>query len=109
MSFRSCVCCLAIIACAIAGDIHAQKYPDRPIRFVVPFPPGGGNDILARAIHQKLGDLLGQPVVIDNRPGAGGNIGTDNVAKSPADGYTILIASNQVTINPGLEIGRAHV
>ena len=96
----------AIAGCAMfafaAPCALAQKFPERPIRFVVPFPPGGGNDILARAIHQKLGDLLGQTVVIDNRPGAGGNIGTDNVAKSPADGYTILIASNQVTINPGL-------
>jgi tripartite-type tricarboxylate transporter receptor subunit TctC len=80
----------------------AQKYFDWPIKFVVPFPPGGGNDILARATHQKLGDLLGQPVVIDNKPGAGGNIGTELVAKSAADGYTILIASNQVTINPAL-------
>ena len=80
----------------------AQKYPDRPIKFVVPFPPGGGNDILARATHQKLGDLLGQPVVIDNKPGAGGNIGTEFAARSAADGYTILIASNQVTINPAL-------
>ena len=92
----------ALAALAVSPGALAQKYPDKPIRFVVPFPPGGGNDILARAIHQKLADGLGQPVVIDNRPGAGGNIGTESVAKSPADGYTILIASNQVTINPAL-------
>ena len=87
---------------AICPVAHAQKFPERPIRFIVPFPPGGGNDILARAIAPKMGELLGQPVVIDNRGGAGGNIGTDIAAKSAPDGYTILIASNQVTINPWL-------
>jgi tripartite-type tricarboxylate transporter receptor subunit TctC len=79
-----------------------SRFPERPIRFVVPFPPGGGNDILARAIAPKMADFLGQPVVIDNKSGAGGNIGTDLVAKSPPDGYTIVIASNQITINPWL-------
>ncbi|MFM1987871.1 MAG: hypothetical protein RJA99_828 [Pseudomonadota bacterium] len=78
------------------------RWPAKPIRFVVPFPPGGGNDILARMLGPKLADGLGQPVVIENRPGAGGNLGTDQVARAPADGYTIVIASNQVTINPGL-------
>jgi tripartite-type tricarboxylate transporter receptor subunit TctC len=78
------------------------RFPDRPIRFVVPFPPGGGNDILARAIAPKMAEFLGQPVVIDNKAGAGGNIGTDLVAKSPPDGYSIVIASNQITINPWL-------
>lgn len=80
----------------------AQKFPERPIRFVVPFPPGGGNDILARQIAPRMAEFLGQPVVIDNRPGAGGNIGTDIVAKAPPDGHTIVIASNQVTMNPWL-------
>jgi tripartite-type tricarboxylate transporter receptor subunit TctC len=97
---------LAALVCATTlGAVHqaaAQSYPDRPIRFVVPFPPGGGNDILARAMSPKLGELLGQSVIVDNRPGAGGNIGTETVAKSAPDGYTILIASNQVTINPAL-------
>src|ERR671927_1244516 len=92
-------CLLAALAALPAA---AQKFPERPIRFVVPFPPGGGNDILARAIAPKMADLLGQPVVIDNRPGAGGNIRTDLVAKAPAGGYTIVIASNQVTMNPWL-------
>lgn len=82
------------------GNPASPKFPERPIRFVVPFPPGGGNDILARAIAPKLGEFLGQTVVIDNKAGAGGNIGTELVAKSPPDGYTIVIASNQVTINP---------
>ncbi|TMG84559.1 MAG: tripartite tricarboxylate transporter substrate binding protein [Betaproteobacteria bacterium] len=67
-----------------------QAYPSRPIRLVVPFPPGGSLDVVARAIGQKLTDAWGQPVIIDNRPGAGGNIGADLVAKSAPDGYTIL-------------------
>ena len=93
-----------LTACVVlaAPALHAQKFPDRPVRFIVPFPPGGGNDILARAIGPKLGEMLGQPVVIDNRAGAGGNMGTDLAAKAPPDGYTIVIASNQVTINPWL-------
>ena len=90
--------CLALAAPAAL----AQNFPDRPIRFVVPFPPGGGNDILARQLAPKMAESLGQPVVIDNRPGAGGNIGTDLVAKAAPDGYTIVIASNQVTMNPWL-------
>ena len=97
---------LALLAAACAAFAApaalAQKFPDKPIRFIVPFPPGGGNDILARAIAPKMGEILGQPVVIDNRAGAGGNIGTDLAAKSAPDGYTIVIASNQVTINPWL-------
>ena len=80
----------------------ASGFPSREIRFIVPFPPGGGNDILARMLGPKMAEGLGKPVVIDNRPGAGGNLGTDQAARSPADGYTIVIASNQVTINPGL-------
>jgi len=82
---------------------HAQKFPDKPVRFIVPFPPGGGNDILARALSPRLAELLGQPVVVDNRAGAGGNIGTDLAAKAAPDGHTIVIASNQVTINPWLQ------
>jgi len=80
----------------------AGGFPSREIRFIVPFPPGGGNDILARMLGPKMAEALGKPVVIDNRPGAGGNLGTDQAARAPADGYTIVIASNQVTINPGL-------
>ncbi len=94
---------LAAALMAIAPlSASAQKYPDKPIRFIVPFPPGGGNDILARVLAPKMSEALGQPVVIDNRPGAGGNIGTDLAAKAAPDGYTIVIASNQVTMNPAL-------
>lgn len=85
---------------------HAQQppYPAKAITLVVPFAPGGGNDILARAIAPRLTEILGQAVVVDNRPGAGGNLGTDVVARAPADGYTLLLASNQVTINPAIGV-----
>src|SRR5438876_8914798 len=75
---------------AFPAPASAQSYPSKPIRLVVPFPPGGSLDVVARAIGQKLTDAWGQPVIIDNRPGAGGNIGADLVAKSAPDGYTIL-------------------
>ena len=93
-----------VTACSLlaAPLVHAQKFPEKPIRFIVPFPPGGGNDILARAMQPRLSELLGQPVIIDNKGGAGGNLGTDMAAKAAPDGYTIVIASNQVTINPWL-------
>jgi tripartite-type tricarboxylate transporter receptor subunit TctC len=84
----------------VSAQSATQSFPTKPIRFVVPFPPGGGNDILARALAPKMSEILGQQVVIDNRAGAGGNIGADFVAKSAPDGYNIVIASNQVTMNP---------
>lgn len=77
----------------IGSSVRAQNYPDKPLRLIVPFPPGGGVDIVARLVGQKLTDGLGQQVVIDNRPGAGGTLGTDLAAKAPADGYTLLLAS----------------
>ena len=76
----------------VLGGAHAQTYPSRPIRVVVPFPPGGGVDIVARAVAEKLSPRLGQPIVIENKPGAGTTIGTDVVAKSAADGYTLLVS-----------------
>src|SRR3979411_2564116 len=69
----------------------AQAYPTRPVRIVVPFPPGGPNDILARLVGQWLSERLGQPFVIDNRPGAGTNVGTEVVLRAPTDGYTLLM------------------
>ena len=78
---------LAIVA-ALTGAAHAQNYPSKPIRFVLPFPPGGGTDTLARIVGQKLGESLGQTVVMDNRPGAGANIGAEMGAHSVPDGST---------------------
>ena len=82
--------CLAAAACS---GVAQQPYPNRPLRLIVPLAPGGTTDILARTMSQHLAGLLGQPVVIENRSGAGGTVGTDVVAKSPADGYTLLIIS----------------
>ena len=83
--------------------LYAQQYPNRPIRLVVPFAPGGPTDILARAIGQKLTDRWKQQVVVDNRPGAAGNIGAELVAKAQADGYTLLMGTVATHgINPGL-------
>jgi len=90
---------LALIASQAA---LSQTYPGRPIRVVVPFPPGGGTDIVARTVTPKMAEILGQPFVIENRAGAGGNIGTEAVAKSPADGYTLLVASASTAINTTL-------
>jgi tripartite-type tricarboxylate transporter receptor subunit TctC len=82
---------------------HAQDYPIKPIRIVVPLPPGGSNDVLARLLGQKMSEAFGQPVIVDNKPGAAGNISTDFMAKSEGDGYTIAIAPNQtVAVNPVL-------
>ncbi|HWI13424.1 MAG TPA: tripartite tricarboxylate transporter substrate binding protein [Burkholderiales bacterium] len=91
-----------LAACAAALPAGAQAYPTKPIRLIVPFPPGGANDIVARTVNTRLPALLGQSLIIDNRAGAGGNIGTDIAAKSPADGYTLLIANNALTANLSL-------
>ena len=92
---------LAILAPHAAAA--ADAYPAKPVRFVVAFPPGGGTDIIARSIAQKLAERIAQQVVVDNRPGAGGNIGTDMVAKSAPDGYTLLMGSaGPLAINASL-------
>ncbi|OGA38939.1 MAG: hypothetical protein A3G24_12415 [Betaproteobacteria bacterium RIFCSPLOWO2_12_FULL_62_13] len=81
---------------------YSQSYPSKPIRLVVGFPPGGGVDVLARQIAPKLGEQLGHQVVIDNRPGAAGNIAAELVAKSPPDGYSLILSTPSITINPAL-------
>ena len=85
-----------------ASVVFAQAYPNRPIRFIVPFPPGGGNDIVGRIIAQKLADALKQSVVVDNRGGAGGVLGTEMTAKAPADGHTMLINNISLAVNATL-------
>ncbi len=97
---------LATVMLAGAGVCTAADsipYPDKPIRFIVTFAPGGGTDIFARAIAAKFTEAWGQPVIVDNRAGGNGNIGADTVAKAPADGYTILLTTNAtIVINPHL-------
>jgi tripartite-type tricarboxylate transporter receptor subunit TctC len=96
---------IALVLALIALPALAQSdaaFPARPIRLVVPFAAGGGNDLLARVISQRLQTAWGQPVLVDNKPGAGGNIGADFVAKSAPDGHTLLLATNTLTINPAI-------
>lgn len=90
---------LSIWSCFQAAPVLADSWPSKPVRWVVPFPPGGGVDATARALGEKAGKMLGQPFIIDNRPGSGGNIGASLVAKSPADGYTLMITSIGMVAN----------
>ena len=92
----------AALLTAPASAAAQAAWPSRPIRFVVAFPPGGASDVLMRLLQPRLSDTLGQPVVIENRPGAGTVIGTDVAAKAPADGYTFLNVANSFTINATL-------
>ena len=87
---------------ALSHSVRAQAYPSRPVRWVVPFPPGGPAEILARLFGQFMSERLGQPFVIENRPGAGGNIGTEAVVRSPPDGYTMLLVTTANAINASL-------
>ena len=101
---------LALLACALASatlpaanaQAPAASWPSKPIRWVVPFPPGGAMDAIARTLGEKAGKTLGQPFVIENKPGAGGNIGADFVAKQPGDGYTLMITSIGMATNKPL-------
>jgi tripartite-type tricarboxylate transporter receptor subunit TctC len=100
---RGLLAAVALMTLAFAGDANAQTYPSKPIRMLVPGTPGGGMDVIARVIGAKVGSILGQPVVIENKAGANGNLAVDQVAKSAPDGYTILIGqTSHFAINPAL-------
>ncbi|MDB5820949.1 MAG: h16 [Rhizobacter sp.] len=102
--FAACAALLASLALAAVPSQAADAYPSRPIRLVVVYTAGGANDIVARAVGQKLSVAMGQPVIIDNRPGAAGFIGADYVAKSPPDGYTFLVGGNPLIVGPFLYV-----
>jgi tripartite-type tricarboxylate transporter receptor subunit TctC len=98
----------SLAACAglvlfCGGSAWAQSYPAKPVRIINPFSPGGSLDLVARLLAKHMSAELGQSVLVDNRPGAGGNIGVEAVAKAPADGYTLLIVQSSITINPTLQ------
>jgi tripartite-type tricarboxylate transporter receptor subunit TctC len=95
---------MAVVALATAFAASAQNYPVKPVRVIVPFPPGGTVDVTARAISQEISGILGQNVIVDNRSGAQGLTGSDHVAKAPADGYTLLLGSNStLSVAPSLQ------
>ena len=92
-----------LLCCAlVAGMASAQQYPSKPVRILVPWPPGGANDVVGRVVAQRLTEQFGQQVIVENRGGASGTIGSDLVAKGPADGYTIMVHSATHVANPHL-------
>src|SRR5437773_7587998 len=95
----------AMAATAVASAAMAQTYPSKPLRLVLPYTPGGVVDFIGRTLAQRLSDQFGQPVVADNRPGAGGIIGVEVTAKSAPDGYTLVLMDPAIVINPTLQDG----
>ena len=100
--FRTLLSQAAGLLLALTTTVAAQDYPAHPIRLIIPFPPGGSNDVVGRVIAIKLGEVLGKQVIVDNRSGAGGVVGTEIASKAPADGYTLLVISSAHTVNPWL-------
>ncbi|MCX7137100.1 MAG: tripartite tricarboxylate transporter substrate-binding protein, partial [Proteobacteria bacterium] len=92
----------AVLGLVAANDAAAQKWPEKPVRIVTPFAPGGGTDVFARMLAQRLTEVYGQQFIVDNRPGAGSTTGTEFVARAPADGHTLIMTSASFTFNPGL-------
>src|SRR5688572_28437310 len=91
-----------VLSLLAALSASAQEWPTKPVRFMVPYPPGGGTDVIARIVQSRLGEMLGQQIVIENRGGAGGALGTEAAAKAAPDGYTFLFTLSSHTINPHL-------
>jgi tripartite-type tricarboxylate transporter receptor subunit TctC len=105
LSFRSILsaCVLLTLGVVSTGSALAQAaYPDKPVRFVVPYPPGGGTDVIARIVQDRFQALLGQPIIIDNKGGAGGSVGSELAARAAPDGYTVLFTLSSHTINPAI-------
>ncbi len=99
--FKSLVVAAAAVAALVAGSAFAQTYPAKPVKLIVTYPPGGSSDLMARILGQKLGDLWGQPVVVESKPGAAGSIGMDYAKQQPPDGYSFVIGNlGPVTVNP---------
>jgi tripartite-type tricarboxylate transporter receptor subunit TctC len=89
-----------LFAASVSGGVHAQSYPSKPIRLILPFPPGAPSDMVGRTVGQKIGEQLGQAFIPDNRTGAGGTVGLAMVAKAPPDGYTVMVASPTIALSP---------
>src|SRR5215212_1315377 len=102
LNYRFAIASLAAVMSAAPATVIAQEYPVKPIRWIIPYPTGGTSDFLARIIGQKLTDAWKQPILVDNRSGANGNIGTDAAAKAPGDGYTMLLVASTFTMNPAV-------
>jgi tripartite-type tricarboxylate transporter receptor subunit TctC len=103
MMFQRIAACGLLALASVGANVHAQeKYPTRPVRIIVPFPPGGGADISARTIAAKLTERFAQQVLVENRPGAGGNVGAELTSKAPPDGYTLMLVSSSYGANPAL-------
>ena len=94
--------CLSVLLASFALSALAQQYPAKPVRIIVPFAPGGGSDFIARFMAARLTETLGQQVIVENKPGAGGVLGIEQGVKSPADGYTLTLIASSYTVNPSI-------